>query len=82
VYVLLKAQWFALTLRHIDPNSAGAGSNGYNAADTANFLLFLRTLRGMVGTSKAISLAVPAQGYLGSDGNVLVDATPFAKVVE
>ncbi|KAL7006318.1 hypothetical protein EMMF5_004204 [Cystobasidiomycetes sp. EMM_F5] len=62
------------------PNNPGAG-NAYTAADTANFLSWLQTLRAAVGPNIILTADVAPTGFTGPDGNPISNASGFAAVL-
>lgn len=58
------------------PNNAGAGQP-YSSADSANFLLFLKSLRSKLGSSKIISAAVTQLPWIGSNGKPLTNVSAY-----
>ncbi|KAI9452735.1 glycoside hydrolase family 18 protein [Russula earlei] len=65
------------------PNKQGMGCNVVSANDTANFLSFLQTLRGMNGAKNiTLSAAVSVLPFIGPDGNPVSDVTGFANVLD
>ena len=65
------------------PSKQGIGCNIVSASDSANFLLFLQTLRQQHGARKLIiSAAVSITPFFGLDGNPIADVSAFAKVLD
>ncbi|KZP30284.1 glycoside hydrolase family 18 protein [Athelia psychrophila] len=58
------------------PNDPGAGQP-YSSADSANFLLFLKSFRSKLGSSKIISAAVTQLPWLGSNGKPLTNVSAY-----
>lgn len=58
------------------PNDPGAGQP-YSSSDSANFLLFLKSLRSKLGSSKIISAAVTQLPWLGSNGKPLTNVSAY-----
>ncbi|KAF7974941.1 hypothetical protein HWV62_10993 [Athelia sp. TMB] len=58
------------------PNDPGAGQ-AYSSSDSANFLLFLKSLRSKFGSSKIISAAVTQLPWLGSNGKPLTSISAY-----
>jgi len=64
------------------PGKQGIGCNVVSPDDTANFLLFLQTLRCQDGADNLIfSAAVSILPFVGADGKPLSDVSGFAKVL-
>jgi chitinase len=65
------------------PAKQGIGSNIVSTNDTANFLLFLQTLRAQDGAQNMrITAAVSIVPFVGPDGTPLTDVSGFAKVLD
>ncbi|KAI9452739.1 chitinase [Russula earlei] len=85
-----KAVMGVVTKYHLDgidfdweyPGRQGIGNNKVSKSDTANFLLFLQTLRLQTGAQNLIiSAAVTPRTFTGSNGNPVTDVSGFAKVL-
>ncbi|KAI9507541.1 chitinase [Russula earlei] len=64
------------------PGRQGIGNNRVSKNDSANFLLFLQTLRLQNGAKNlVISAAVSMSVFTGSNGHPLSDVSGFAKVL-
>jgi chitinase len=65
------------------PGKQGIGCNVVSSDDSANFLLFLRTLRAQEGAQNIIvSAAVADSPFVGPDGTPLSNVSEFAKVLD
>ncbi|GAA6047566.1 hypothetical protein JCM3770_005811 [Rhodotorula araucariae] len=64
------------------PGVQGQGDNIVNADDSANYLLFLQTLRNIAGIDTRLSIDVPINGLVGANGAALADMTGFAAVLD
>ena len=65
------------------PGKQGIGCNVVSPNDTANFLLFLQTLRSQEGAQNLIvSAAVADAPFVGPDGTPLSDVSEFTKVLD
>jgi chitinase len=74
-------------LRSIDidweyPGQQGEGDNVVSPNDSANFLLFLQTLRSIAGVNARLSMSVNVAGMVGPDGITLTDLSGFAAVLD
>ncbi|KAI9452738.1 chitinase [Russula earlei] len=64
------------------PGLQGIGCNKVSKTDTANFLLFLQTLRLQTGAKNLIiSAAVTPKPFAGPDGNPVSDVSVFAEAL-
>ncbi|GAA6004810.1 hypothetical protein JCM11491_002240 [Sporobolomyces phaffii] len=63
------------------PNGAGIGCNAVSPDDSANFVLFLKTLRGLVGTN-LITAAVSVSGINGPDGSALASFAEYGSLLD
>jgi chitinase len=64
------------------PGRQGMGCNLISPADSANFLLFLQTLRLQKGAKHLIiSAAVSLNPFVGPDGKPMSDVSAFGKVL-
>lgn len=65
------------------PNSQGIGCNTINAADTANFLLYLQELRrNPVGARIIVTAATATRPFTGPNGSPSANVAPFARVLD
>ncbi|SCZ91436.1 BZ3500_MvSof-1268-A1-R1_Chr1-2g01407 [Microbotryum saponariae] len=65
------------------PVKQGIGCNTVSRKDTDDFLEFLKTLRGWLGTGYLISIAVPPNGFLTGNGTEHVhDYSEWARVLD
>ncbi|GAA6041633.1 hypothetical protein JCM8097_007781 [Rhodosporidiobolus ruineniae] len=64
------------------PVVQGEGSNIISPQDSANFLLFLQTLRSVAGENARLSMAANVAGLYGADGTPLTDMSGFAAVLD
>ena len=64
------------------PGQQDPKSNNFSPDDSANFLIFLQLLRGILPTTARISAAVQTTPFVGSDGAPLGDVSGFAKVLD
>ena len=64
------------------PGVGGAEGNGISSSDSANYLLFLQTLRKTLPTGAKITAAVQVWPFAGPDGNPMRDVSAFAKVFD
>ena len=65
------------------PGIQGIGCNVISSNDSANFLLFLKTLRAQEGAQNiTVSAAVLDSPFVGPDGTPLSDVSGFAKVLD
>jgi chitinase len=64
------------------PGGGGADGNEQATTDTANFLLFLTSLRAALGSDKRISACTTETTFIGADGNPLTDVSTFAAVLD
>ncbi|KAF8914018.1 glycoside hydrolase, partial [Gymnopilus junonius] len=64
------------------PGHAGSSSNEFDGNDTANFLLFLRSLRASLPSGARITAAVEPKPFVDSTGRALEDVSEFAEVLD
>jgi chitinase len=64
------------------PGVLGSGSNGVSSSDTANFLLFLNTLRATLPSDAFISAATQVWPFADENGSPSTDVSGFAKVLD
>ncbi|BGO99069.1 hypothetical protein JCM10021v2_002737 [Rhodotorula toruloides] len=64
------------------PGQQGEGNNVVSPNDSANFLLFLQTLRSVAGVNASLSISINVAGMVGADGNTLTDLSSFAAVLD
>ncbi|BGO88547.1 hypothetical protein NBRC10512v2_000161 [Rhodotorula toruloides] len=64
------------------PGQQGEGDNVVSPNDSANFLLFLQTLRSVAGVNARLSISINVAGMVGADGNTLTDLSGFAAVLD
>ena len=64
------------------PSQEGSGGNIVSAADSANFLAFLRTLRATLPPNATITAATQTVPFAGADGNPMGDVSEFARVLD
>jgi chitinase len=65
------------------PDKQGIGCNVVSPNDTANFLLFLQTLRSQKGGQNiSVSAAVPIAPFVGPDGTPMTDVSKFAEALD
>jgi GH18 family chitinase len=64
------------------PGQQGIGDNVVSLQDSANFLLFLQTLRSVAGVDARLSMAANVAGIVGADGNYLRDLSGFAAALD
>ncbi|GAA5899071.1 hypothetical protein JCM6882_004609 [Rhodosporidiobolus microsporus] len=64
------------------PGVQGEGSNIVSPDDTANFLLFVQTLRSIAGPDVRLAMAVSVGGMYGADGQRVTDLSGFAAVMD
>jgi chitinase len=65
------------------PGKQGIGCNVVSSNDSANFLLFLQTLRNQVGAQNLfVSAAVADSPFVDRDGTPMTDVSKFADVID
>ncbi|TFK92187.1 glycoside hydrolase family 18 protein [Polyporus arcularius HHB13444] len=64
------------------PGQGGNDGNVVSSDDSANFLEFLRTLRGTLPPGAIITAATQTVPFAGADGNPMGDVSEFAKVLD
>jgi len=64
------------------PGSVGDSGNTHSPEDTTNFLKFLGVLRATLPISAKISAAAQTIPFLGSDGDPIMDSSPFAALLD
>lgn len=64
------------------PGHAGSSSNTFNTNDTANFLLFLRSLRAALPPGAKITAAVEPTPFVDDQGRQLEDVSEFAEILD
>lgn len=64
------------------PGQPGAPGNEFSPEDTANFLLFLKTLRDTLPPEARITAAVESSPFLDKNGKPLHDMQEFSKVLD
>lgn len=64
------------------PNSGVNSQNIYNPADSANYALFLKALRGKLRKNRVLGAAVANSPFNGPDGTPLKDVSEHAKYLD
>ena len=64
------------------PGQEGNPGNCVAPSDTANFLLFLQLLRGVLPQSAKITAATQTVPFTGANGRPLQDVSQFAQVLD
>jgi chitinase len=64
------------------PGREGSAGNKFGPDDTANFLLFLQTLRTTLPPEARITAAVEPTPFVDSNGRAMDDLTEFAEVLD
>ncbi|KAG8827072.1 hypothetical protein FRC19_005776, partial [Serendipita sp. 401] len=64
------------------PNSSGAGENEFTPQDAANYLAFLKVLRGALPSSAKITAAVALWPFNDENGRPMEDVSAFGEVLD
>ncbi|GAA6063502.1 hypothetical protein JCM10212_004764 [Sporobolomyces blumeae] len=64
------------------PNGAGIGCNAISSQDSANFVLFLKELRQVVGSKNLLTAAVSVNGINGPDGSALSSFSEYGSLLD
>ncbi|GAA5892941.1 glycoside hydrolase family 18 protein [Sporobolomyces salmoneus] len=64
------------------PNGKGIGCNAISPDDSANFVLFLKELRSIVGKDNLLTAAVSVSGINGPDGSALSSFAEYGSLLD